>query len=228
MSYRFSDPSLLQHALTHRSVLSETNSDYTQSNELLEFLGDAVLAFIVVEYLYLSFPDRHEGELSKIKSMLVSGEALHRIAMDLELGEHILMSDNEARNGGRKRLSILEDTLEAVIAAIYLDGGMEAARNFINRHILSHVEKLIDSDYDRNFKSKLLEYAQGLGMKAPVYRVVNEDGPDHQKRFEVEVEIEGKSLGVGSGHTKKSAQQKAARAAMELLSTGGVLKPGHP
>jgi len=222
LEHQFSNPSLLQHALTHRSALSETGSTYAQSNELLEFLGDAVLALVVVEHLYRSFPDRHEGELSKIKSMLVSGKALHQTATDLELGKYILMSDNEARNGGRNRGSILEDTFEAVIAALYLDGGIEAARKFINKRILFDIDELIDSDYDINFKSQLLEYAQGMAIATPVYKVIAENGPDHKKKFEIEVRLEGRRLGIGSGRTKKSAQQRAARAAIEQLTANGT------
>ena len=209
----------MQNALTHRSALQEIGSPYIRSNERLEFLGDAILDMIVVEYLYRNYPSRREGELSKIKSMLVNGRSLHQTAMNLQLGEYIRMSENEARNGGRTRVSILEDALEAVIAALYLDGGIPAARQFISKQILNDVDELINGDHDRNYKSQLLEYAQGLGMATPVYRVINEIGPDHKKKFEVEVLLEGKSLGVGVGSTKKNAQQKAARQAVDKLMT---------
>ncbi len=217
IGYNFSDPDLLQHALTHRSALQEEGADYSESNEILEFLGDAVLGLIVVEHLFRSFPNRREGELSKLKSMLVSGRALQEVATELKLGEFILMSQNEARSGGRKRGSILEDTLEAVIAAIYLDGGFAVARKFISEWILSDVDELINGDYDINFKSQLLEYAQGHGM-SPEYRVIAEKGPDHAKRFEVEVSLDGETFGTGYGRSKKAAQQQAARIAVEHLA----------
>jgi len=218
LGYNFTNLKLLQTALTHRSALQEGGSDDIQSNERLEFLGDAILDMVVVEHLYRHYPDRREGELSKIKSMLVNGKSLHLIAMDLGLGEYIHMSENEARNGGRTRVSILEDTMEAIIAALYLDGGLQTARQFIDSKILCDLDELVNGDYDHNYKSQLLEYAQGLGMETPVYRVIREMGPDHKKKFEVEVLLEGRSVGVGVGSTKKNAQQRAAREALKLLS----------
>ncbi|MDP8241325.1 MAG: ribonuclease III [Candidatus Hatepunaea meridiana] len=218
LGHKFSNPSLLNNALTHRSTLREEGDDYSQANELLEFLGDAVLDLVVVEKLFRSFPEKHEGDLSKLKSMMVSGKALQKIARDIDLGNFIIMSRNEARNGGRSRGSILEDTFEAVIAAIYLDGGMEAARKFIDKKVLTQVDELVNGDFDNNFKSQLLEYAQGMGIPSPVYRIMSENGPEHRKRFEIEVSLNGKSFGMGIGHTKKSAQQKAAHAAIEQLS----------
>jgi len=218
LGHNFHDPDMLTHALTHRSSLQEAGGSYSQSNELLEFLGDAVLGFIVVDYLYRSFPTRHEGELSKLKSILVSGKILHQVAREIKLGDYIILSHNEARNGGRDRASILEDSMEAVIAVLYLDGGFETARKFIYKWILSDVEEQIEGKFDDNFKSQLLEYAQGLGILSPVYKVVNEDGPEHRKRFEIEVCIDGRMLGIGYGRSKKAAQQQAARMAMERLT----------
>ncbi len=217
LGHNFHDPDLLTHALTHRSSLQEAGENHSQSNELLEFLGDSVLGFIVVDYLYRSFPTRREGELSKLKSLLVSGKFLQQVAREIKLGDYILLSHNEARNGGRNRASILEDSMEAVIAALYLAGGFENARKFIYKWILCDVEEQIEGKFDDNFKRQLLEYAQGLGIPSPVYKVVNEDGPEHMKRFEIEVCINDRMLGIGYGRSKKAAQQQAARIAVERL-----------
>ena len=223
LGHQFADIGLLNHALTHRSVLHESGGSYYQSNELLEFLGDAVLGLIVVEHLYKSFPFRHEGDLSKIKSILVSGRSLKNVAREMNLGSFISMSRNESRNGGRNRGSILEDTLEAVIAALYLDGGFETARSFINDWILPDLETLVDHGYDNNFKSQLLEYTQGRGLITPVYKVIGEEGPEHKKRFEIEVHLEGKLYGTGNGNTKKTAQQNAAKEAIKRLVESGLI-----
>jgi ribonuclease-3 len=222
IGYRFRDPQLLQRALTHRSLVRDHNGVDRHANELLELLGDAVLAMTVVEYLYHRFYDRGEGELSKIKAMLVSGKSLQSVARTLQLGDHILMSENEARNGGRLRDSILEDTCEAVIGALYLDGGWIAANRFIQRHILAQADRLANETEDFNHKSQLLEYAQARGLPAPDYRVRAETGPDHAKEFQVEVFLDGKSLGIGVGRSKKDAQQKAAQMALGQLPGAGT------
>ncbi|MDP8228402.1 MAG: ribonuclease III [Candidatus Electryoneaceae bacterium] len=217
LGHQFQNRTLLHQALTHRSVLTETNGDYFHSYERLEFLGDAVLELIVVEYLFQRFPRKHEGYLSKLKSMLVSGEGLERVASKLQLGKHILMSENTVRNGGRNRRSILEDTLEALIGALYLDGGLDTARHFIRKRILCRVDGLISLRTDNNYKSQLLEFLQARGSPPPSYVIVSEEGPDHAKRFKVGVSVGGVILGQGSGSSKKSAQQKAAYVAMEEL-----------
>jgi len=214
IGYHFHNLMLLQRALTHRSVLQETGEGRSNSNEQLELLGDAVLDLIVVEYLYERFPDRQEGDLSKLKSRVVSGHSLQSIARTIDLGQYILMSENEERNGGRERDSILEDTLEAIVAAIYLDGGQKAATKFIKKFILPTIENIVENDIDENYKSQLLEYAQSMNWRSPSYVVVNETGPDHDKEFEVEVQLRGESLGRGIGHNKKAAQQEAAKNAL--------------
>ena len=210
---------MLQQALTHRSVLQETGEVRSQSNEQLELLGDAVIDLVVVEYLFRRFPDRSEGNLSKLKSRVVSGHSLQNIARTIGLGKFILMSENEARNGGRERDSILEDALEALVAAIYLDGGQTAAKSFISGFILSALEKIDDLDIDENYKSQLLEYAQALNWRSPTYKVVRESGPDHDKMFEVEAIVQGEPLGRGVGNNKKAAQQEAAKNALAELNT---------
>ncbi len=215
--HRFSDLKLLQCALTHRSSLPETGANPNDANERLELLGDAVLDLIVVDDLWRRYPRMQEGDLSKLKAMLVSGTALHGVADDLQLGNFIVMSESEARNGGRRRGSILEDTLEAIIAALYLDGGMPAAKKFVHKHILCRVDQLRSPDADSNYKSQLLEYVQGRGMALPNYQTVRERGPDHKKEFEIEVYISGTLSGHGSGSSKKIAQQNAAQDALQNI-----------
>jgi len=217
LGHQFNNHQILHHALSHRSAILENGGSYNQSNETLEFLGDAVLGLVVVEHLFREYPEKTEGDLSKVKSHVVSGKVLQEIARNMDLGSYILLSRNEARNGGRNRSSILEDTLEAVIGALYLDGGLEVAGNFINKRIISDIDDLIAGKLDSNYKSQLLEYVQGIGLSSPVYNVISEEGPDHRKRFEVEVRVHNKSLGIGAGRSKKAAQQQAAHEAVKRL-----------
>jgi len=217
LRHRFGDPSLLRRALTHRSMLTETGEGPEEANERLELLGDAVLDLIVVEGLWRHFPHLQEGDISKLKAMLVSGQALHSVARSLRLGQYIRMSESEERNGGRSRSSILEDAFEAIVAALYLDGGMRTAREFVLRTILSRADALASNGVDINYKSQLLEYAQARGMATPHYQVIAERGPDHSKQFEVEVFVGGEVKGSGRGSSKKAAQQSAARAALFQL-----------
>ncbi len=184
-----------------------------------------MLDLIVVDYLFSRFPDSREGELSKLKSMLVRGRSLQKIAREMKLGDYILMSDNEARSGGRGRSSILENTFEAIVAALYLDGGNKTARRFITRRVLSQVDDIASRSEDYNYKSQLLEYAQANGLSAPIYRVITEIGPDHARHFEIEVSLGDKPLGRGNGRSKKAAQQQAARVAMELLNKQSEFDP---
>jgi len=219
LGHRFHDRSLLKLALTHRSYIPISGSDHHEANEVLEFLGDAGLEMIVVEYLFRRFPDKREGELSKMKSMLVCGSSLHHIAREINFGSLILMSGNEARNGGRMRGSILEDAMEAVVAALYLDGGIKPAKRFIERYILPRIDDPLARQIEINFKSLLLEYSQARGMGAPVYTTLREEGPDHAKQFEVEVLVGNKPMGRGNGTSKKAAQQKAASAAIAAFKS---------
>jgi len=214
LGYKFRNPELLHRALTHRSALSQSDKKPNGANEQLELLGDAVLDFIVVEHLCATFPDKSEGELSKLKAMMVSGQALQKVSEQLGIGNHIVMSDNEARNGGRIRGSILEDTFEALVAALYLDGGIDPARKFVRLQVMKQLDELVQAETDFNYKSQLLEYAQARGLSAPVYRVLSENGPDHAKEFKVEVSVNGKTVGVGSGRSKKAAQQQSAKLAL--------------
>jgi ribonuclease-3 len=218
LAYRFDDIHILRQALTHRSHVHVTGMDRLQSNERLEFLGDAVLGLVVNEFLYEEFEGKEEGDLTKIKSLLVCGATLARVGDRLRLGEHLFLSRSEAGTGGRKRESILADATEAVIGAIYLDGGLEKAREFISRNILINVEAALEEGSHRNYKSLLQETLQARYKVPPRYRVTYTTGPDHARRFTVKVSLKGAVLGVGSGTSKKQAEQRAAESALSRLS----------
>lgn len=216
IDYHFKNQELLKEAMTHRSVCQDKNKTNI-SNERLEFLGDAVLGLVITDELFRRFPDHDEGQLTKAKSHLVSREVLWKQAEKLDLGQYLLVSNGEEKSGGRTRQSILADAFEAVIGAIFIDGGLEAVRYFIQRHLLKDMDSLLSSKYHHNFKSLLLETVQAKGELVPQYRVVFESGPDHHKEFTVEVSIDNKALGRGSGPSKKKAEQRAARQALQKL-----------
>ncbi|NLM40742.1 MAG: ribonuclease III [Firmicutes bacterium] len=210
LGYAFQDPSLLELALTHRSVAHDPRSN----NERLEFLGDAVLQLTVSTYLYRKFPDMPEGELAKTRSLLVRESTLADVARELELDRYLRVGEGERRSGAQHRDSLLCDVLEAVYGAIYLDGGFAWAEQVILGHLPAWDAgelALVDA------KSTLQEYFQQTAKKLPVYTLVQETGPDHDKRFVVEVHFEGEFLGAGSGTTKKEAEQEAARQALVKL-----------
>ncbi|MBI2843091.1 MAG: ribonuclease III [Armatimonadetes bacterium] len=213
LQLKINDYALLQQALTHRSYLGESNG--TESNERLEFLGDSVLGIAVCEYLYKTYTDRTEGELAKAKAVAVSEPVLAEAAKDLGLDEMILMGSGEEASGGRQRLSILSDTFEAVVAVAYLDGGLDAARDFILRALESILIDIERQEHIRDYKSLLQELTQGRYKKAPKYVVVKEEGADHDKTFMVEARLDGDLLGIGVGKSKKQAEQAAALQALE-------------
>jgi ribonuclease-3 len=216
---RFRDLGLLRRALTHRSYLGGEEAHGPESNERLEFLGDAVLELIVIEYLYQRFPLDREGELTQKKSLLVSRAVLADRAERLELGRFILLSDAERGAGGSERHSILADSFEAVLGAIYLDQGLEEARRFVERRLLRQADRILRDTEKQNFKSILQELIQARLRVHPRYRVFSEEGPDHEKLFTVEVVVRGKVLGRGTGRNKKESEQLAAR---EALDSGEV------
>jgi ribonuclease-3 len=216
MDYHFSNRVLLKEAMTHRSVC-QNKSEKNFSNERLEFLGDAVLGLVVTDELYRRFPEHDEGRLTKAKSYLVSREVLSKQAEKMNLGQYLLVSNGEEKSGGRYRQSILADAFEAVIGAIYIDGGLEAVQQFIRRHLLREMDSLLKSKFHNNYKSWLLEHVQAKGEIVPEYRVVFEKGPDHHKEFTVEVILDGKGLGRGTGPSKKKAEQEAACQALQHL-----------
>ena len=215
IGYQFRDLSLLQNALAHSSYANERWHNSLMSNERLEFLGDSVLGMLVANYLYRTFPNRPEGELTRMRADMVCEKTLARVAGQLELGKHLLLGKGEEQGGGRSRESILADAVESVIAACYLDGGMEAAKAFVEKFILVTVptQKMNNADY----KTALQELVQQKKNQTLSYRLVGESGPDHDKKFEVELTLNGTVVGTGTGSSKKRAEQQAAQAAMEKL-----------
>ena len=218
IGYKFKNISLLQNALAHSSYANERWHNSLMSNERLEFLGDSILGMCVAEYLYRTFPDRPEGELTRMRADMVCEQTLANVAGRIGLGSHLLLGKGEEQGGGRTRNSILADAVESVIAASFLDGGMDAARQFIQKFILVEVpvKKLHNVDY----KTGLQELVQQKKNQVLTYALVGESGPDHDKHFEVEVSLNGKVVGLGSGSSKKRAEQDAARAAIEALFPG--------
>jgi len=217
IGYRFQDRELLHRATIHRSFANENEEDIAD-NEVLEFLGDAVLGLVVSELLYRRHPEFSEGEMSKLKAFLVSSEALARRAEEIDLGAYLMLGKGEEKTAGRLKDSLLANAFEAVIAATYLDGGLQAATEFVDGTVYQH---LTDSSHDNvgfsDFKSLLQEQLQSEGRPLPAYTVVEEIGPDHAKTFCVEVKLEGESFAVGDGKTKKAAEQMAAERALESL-----------
>ncbi len=215
IGYRFQNITLLQNALSHSSYANERYHNSLMSNERLEFLGDSILGMVVAEYLYRNFPDRPEGELTRMRADMVCETALAAVADKLDLGKHLLLGHGEEQGGGRARASILADAVESVIAATYLDGGMDAARQFIDRFVLCNVPagRLHNQDY----KTALQELVQQKKNQVLSYALVGESGPDHDKQFSVEVSLNGTVVGCGTGTSKKRAEQAAACAAIEKL-----------
>ena len=215
IGYRFQNISLLQNALTHSSYANERWHDSLKSNERLEFLGDSILGMVVAEYLYRNFPDRPEGELTRMRADMVCETSLATVADKIGLGEHLLLGHGEERFGGRKRASILADAVESVIAACFLDGGMDAAKAFVAQFVLTEVpvKQLHNADY----KTALQELVQQKKDQVLAYTLVGESGPDHDKEFRVEVSLNGNVIGAGVGRSKKRAEQDAARNAWAAL-----------
>jgi ribonuclease III len=220
VGYRFKDRGLLEHALTHKSKAHEDPSGGVADNESLEFLGDAVLGLVVAEALFRSFPNYSEGQKSKIKANLVSTASLAELAEQLGLGDHMILGRGEEKTGGRRKQALLADTCEALIAAIYIDGGLEPSRAFLMREFQPGIAAAKRPDYfGRDHKSRLQEQLQASGRPLPVYRVSGEIGPDHRKQFHVAVFVGDEMIAQGVGRTKKEAEQEGARLALETLET---------
>jgi ribonuclease-3 len=218
LGYSFRSFELLERALTHKSYSNENREIRAPNNERLEFLGDAVLGFVVGEMIFRSFPNLQEGALSKIKAHLVSANMLASKARALDFGRFLRMGAGEARSGGAEKLSLLADAFEAVVAAIYLDGGLAATEAFIRRNFGSEIEGIDIGDLSfHDYKTTLQETAQGLGLPLPEYRVVDESGPDHEKAFVVELLWDGEAFARGQGPSKREAQRKAAKEALKKL-----------
>ncbi len=218
IGYRFRNISLLQNALAHSSYANERWHDSLKSNERLEFLGDSILGMVVAEYLYHHFPECPEGELTRMRADAVCEKALAKVAARIQLGQHLLLGHGEEQGGGRNRDSILADAVESVIAACFLDGGMEVASDFILNFVLS--EKPAKKLHNVDYKTALQELVQQKKNQVLQYELVAESGPDHNKQFDVEVTLNGKVVGKGSGSSKKRAEQDAAKAAIEALFPG--------
>jgi ribonuclease-3 len=235
LGLRFVHKDLLRRALTHRSATAgdQQSENGTESNERLEFLGDSVLGLVVNEHLFHQYPRDREGLLTQMKSLLVSRAVLSRKAREMKVGEFLFLSSGEEESGGRDRSSILADSFEAVVGAIYLDQGMEAARTFIGERLMADSRNILEDRSNINWKSMLQEHVQSEQKTHPQYRVTSEDGPDHEKVFTVDVMVGRKVLGRGKGKNKKRAQQEAARAALRSLdllpkqSDGGGLVVGN-
>lgn len=221
LQYEFKDKGLLEHALTHKSKTAEDASGGVADNESLEFLGDAVLGLVTADLLYREFPEFSEGPKSKAKAALVSTTSLAELSRTLGLGEHLLLGRGEEKTGGRDKPALLADVFEAVIAAIYLDGGIEAAREFVERQLRPLLPGVRQATFGRDYKSTLQERLQAAGHALPHYRVAAESGPDHKKHFQIDVVVEGRVVASGEGRTKKDAEQEAARLALQHLQRQG-------
>ena len=213
LGYTFRDPALLEHALTHSSFANESRGRCT-SNERLEFLGDSILGMVVAEHLYRTFPDLPEGELTRTRAALVCEEGLVKVAEKLQLGDYLRLGRGEETCGGRRRPSIQADAVEAVLAAVYLDGGIGSVRKIIRNFILDGAPCRQDH---RDHKTALQELIQKHSGQTLTYRLTGEEGPDHAKVFRVEVCLNGEPVGTGEGRSKKEAEQQAAAAAIERL-----------
>ncbi len=246
LGHGFAHPELLTRALTHRSLANDhsgedgSEAQTVGDNERLEFLGDAVLGLVVAEALFAAHPEWHEGELTRVRAQLVSRQHMAEVAEAIQLGRHLRLSRGEDRSGLRRKSTVLSNTMEAVLGALFLDGGLEPVRVFVSRSVMGETEEQLARELDSgealgNYKSALQEYLQAARIGTPVYRVKTESGPDHRKRFLIEVRLKGaeaeagKPLARGAGRTKKHAEQDAARRALAKLmskadATDGTLK----
>lgn len=240
LGHTFSQPELLIRALTHRSLANEQamekgDEDSSGDNERLEFLGDAVLGLVVAEALFLLNPEWREGELTRMRARLVSRQHMAEVAAAIQLGRHLRLSRGEDRSGLRRKSTVLSNTMEAVLGALFLDGGLEPVRAFVRRHVMGAAAEELARELRSgaalgNYKSALQEHLQAAHAGSPVYKVKSESGPDHRKRFLVEVRLKeqgepGKPLARGVGTTKKLAEQDAARRALTRLTSGGSAAP---
>src|SRR5438270_5866816 len=232
LGYKFSNRELFDRALTHSSAIPELRGagqdspgdlTHLSDNERLEFLGDAVLELLASEHLLAACPEWSEGQLSKSRARIVNAISLEAAARRLRLGEHLRLGRGEEKTGGREKQTLLADAFEAVVAAVYLDGGLNAARDMLQRIVFvqsieERAERIAESDH----KSALQEFLQGRGQAPAEYRLAGESGPDHQKTFQIEVWINGECLATGAGSTKKEAEQRAAKSSLEHLERSGV------
>ncbi len=228
LGFAFTDRARALAALTHKSFVNEHRDVSGEDNERLEFLGDAVIDLLASAHLVARFPAAREGELSKLRAAVVDETGLAAIGRTLGLGELLRLGRGEEITGGREKASLLADATEAVIAAVFLDGGLAAAQGVVARFLDEAYARGVDGSLDRDYKTQLQEVGQARHRSSPRYRVVGESGPDHAKVFEIEVEVRGVALGRGTGRSKKDAEQGAARAALAALAAGTVVVPSSP
>ena len=212
--YCFNNPELFQRALTHTSY---SNEKHVESNQRLEFLGDSVIGLIIGEYIYKKYPSMPEGELSKIRAGIVCESGLVKCAEKIKLGERLLLGRGEEMSGGRNRASNLEDAFEALIGAIFLDSDFYTVKKFVLTVMKDIIEEIVLHDGIDDSKTEFQEYIQGHKKKNIEYVLINEEGPDHDKTYTMQVKVGGKVMGTGKGHSKKDAEQSAAKAALEML-----------
>lgn len=217
LGYTFKKKSLLKEALTHKSYAHENQKDILTFNERMEFLGDSVLELIISEYLYTTYPEYTEADLSRIKAYIVQESTLAETARSLDIGSHLLLGKGEELTGGRKKPSLLADAFEAIIAAVYLDSNYKKVRDFVHLHLVHKIDALSDKTLVLDFKTRLQEIAQAHYSVLPSYIMHKEEGPEHRKTFEVKVYINENCLGTGKGRTKKAAAQMAAEAALKKI-----------
>ena len=217
LGYTFRAPELLRAALYHSCYANAPRSEGIRSNERLEFLGDAVVGFVSAEHLFKKHPELPEGDLTRIRAALVCEESLHEVAQSLDLGSHLLLGKGEEQGGGRCRPSILADATESVFAAVYLDGGMDAASDLIHRVLLDKEREEVVEERRRDYKTELQELVQRRSGQVLHYELTGTSGPDHAKQFTFRVTLNGRELGQGTGRSKKEAEQSAARSAPEQL-----------
>jgi ribonuclease-3 len=222
IGYRFRDRGLLEHALTHSSRVHEDASGGVIDNESMEFLGDSILGFLVADMLFREFPQHNEGQKSKLKATIVSAASLARLGERIDLGSFLILGRGEEKTGGRRKLALIADSYEALIAAIYLDGGLRAARAFVERQFAPLIAEArrtgAEAGFTEDYKSALQEWLQSHDRPLPLYRLAAEGGPPHRRRFEVEVVVEGQPVARAEGSSKKEAAQAAAKAALAILS----------
>jgi ribonuclease III len=224
IGYRFRDRGMLEHALTHRSRVHEDASGGVFDNESLEFLGDSVLGFVIADILFRRFPQHNEGQKSKLKASIVSAASLARLGEKINLGEFLILGRGEEKTGGRRKHALIADSYEALIAAIYLDGGIEPVRGFIERQFSDLIDEAerrgADAAFTEDYKSALQEWLQSHDRGLPVYRLAAEIGPAHRRMFDVEVLVKGVAIARAEGKSKKEAAQAAAKVALERLAAG--------
>lgn len=217
LTYTFRNPELLKNALTHSSYANEHRDRGIKNNERLEFLGDSVLSLICTKHIWNNYKNMPEGELTKLRSAIVCESSLYELALEIGLDENLLLGKGEKQSGGARRPSVLSDAMEALIAAVYLDGGFDEAEKLIIRFIRDKAEEITKSHSTVDYKTMLQEIVQKNHEETLTYRIKSESGPDHDKRFEVEVLINSNIIAIGEGKSKKLAEQAAAKQALELM-----------